>query len=496
MPGPSASRLACWEKLGLAALLAATFAAHAALRIEGFGEQDAARLCNDAFIWHRTGRLRIELADYRPWTSPLALHALKTAFDAGLGIRSVPAVVNWLNVLATPLALLALYLAARRLAGPAAAMAGCVLYALVPSFWVAGLYGMPHLPSFAAFLFALLAFRRSLWARGRSYVAWVGVSGALLAVAAVLKADVVLLGGAFLGVMLCARRTTWGHVAAAAAVGLVAGLATLFYAKAIQPPEASLARVGADLGERLPLRLWGLVSQGNRRITVSAFGPVLFWASAGGLVCCLASRRHLRLALLALLWSVPPQVVWGVKFGNSARHMMAPACPLVLLVGVALCFLLRGRRQVALAVGALAVANFFSTSPRASTVVPSTRLVRSAGAIQADAAHWHAAGRAFAELDAEKKLLLGGAKNAYILYEVLASARDFRFTGRGHELRVVNDRGEAQLVDWRYVSRAEARRLAPQLEAQGWHVWSAEYQLRPANSLLPRGERLWQRRKS
>ena len=53
--------------------------------IDGFGEQDAARLLNDAIIWSKAGYLDPELTQYRARISPLYIFALKSLVDFGVG---------------------------------------------------------------------------------------------------------------------------------------------------------------------------------------------------------------------------------------------------------------------------------------------------------------------------------------------------------------------------------------------------------------------------
>lgn len=484
-----------WRRPALWGLVALSLAAHAPFLLRGLGEPDAARLCIDAILWHRTGRLNAALADYRPRTSPLYLHALKKALDWGLPIESLSVVMNWSNVIVGSLALIPMYLLLKRLTDARAALAACVLYSFVPAFWLASLYGMPHLPAFALFLAALALFGASRKAAGRRRAALTALATLCMAVACLLKADVVVCAGAFVGVLLCQRALSVRNVASAVAMVALGVLVTLLYTRLILPGVNPLGRFDATRAERFPISPETLVSEDNLRVVSRSVGPVLACAClAAGLYCAVAGRAQRRLLALALLWSLPPLLLWGLKFGNSARHMMAPALPLVLLVAAS-AFSIRklGRGAYAL-LALLVMGNYASTRVNTSTVTPSSRVFEAPGAIQDYLETFVERSRDFERLAADKKLLVARGASPYALYEVAARAQEVEVAEGSTEwegemvVRMLDGRRER--VAWIYVevkqagsryamepaemAKVEARRR------EGWALWPMEKVVRLA----------------
>jgi len=488
----------------LAALVVLSFAVHSRFVLRGCGEQDEARFLTDAIVWHLTGQLDPVFSDYRVWTSPLYIQGIKKILDWGVPRRVLPDVLNWSNVAFGTLTLIPMYLLLRRLANARAALAACVLYSFVPAFWLANLYGMPHLPSFGLFLAALLGFAHALEGGRRRFALGAALAGLCMAGACALKADVVLCAGAFLGVLIAEKRLTLRNaVVAALIVGLGVG-AVMGYSRLIAPSVRPIADFQAGIPGDFPFEFAKAFTEWNQRVTVRAFGPVLFVAVLLGILSsATAGGASRRLLLLALLWSVPPQIVWGMKFGNSARHMMAPALPLVALVGVALAGRFRRARWPWLIAAALLAGNYFSTArdpakadPAAQlagsedamqrhvdalytdTVVPSTRIFESALGIQERVAALHARGREFADLPGQKKLLVGLGTNPYALYELLADARRASLRGPCNnfagEMAVETRDGQAQRIEWVYARIDTAADLVAARRREGWLVWTME----------------------
>lgn len=190
-----ASRVRRRALLGVLGFAAASLLLHAVLVVEGFGEPDAARLGNDAVLWHFTGRLRVGGGTYRPYTSPLYIHLLKKSLDAGVPVAALPALINWANVVIGALMIPLVWLLSRRLAGERAALGMCALCLFAPAYWMAANYGMSHLPSFVFFLASLLLFAAGIDRRGRVFAAFLAAAALCLVLSCALKADIILCGG-------------------------------------------------------------------------------------------------------------------------------------------------------------------------------------------------------------------------------------------------------------------------------------------------------------
>jgi len=250
-------------------------------------------------------------------------------------------------------------------------------------------------------------------------------------------------------------------------------LLSLGYSRLLTPSAEAL---GESATRQFPLEAAALFSGENLLPVVMAFGPVLFGAALAALAWC--GLAHRRLALLALLWGLPPLVHWGMKFGNSARHVLAPSLPLVLLVGVALVSLLRTPRKAYVALGMLVLANYAATGRSSDTVEPSSRIFESAGDIQGRISRLHASAREFVAARAEKKLLVGRWSNPYVLYEVVADARSIEVpataTSASGEMKVVTADGRTEQIAWVYVVGAPDVEALLARRRQGWLLWTMQ----------------------
>jgi len=473
----SATLKAGWTRFAphlLWALLGVSLAVHSAFMLDGFGEADAARLALDAMLWHRTGRLETSLAEYRPRTSPLYIHLLKKAIDWGVAPRDLSKVMNWSNVVLGSLCLVPMYLLLRRLAAPQAALATCVLYSFAPAFWLANLYGMPHLPSFAFFLAALLAYAISLEAAGARLILPVLLAAGCLVVACELKADVILCGGAFPGLLLFKRRLTWRNALVGAGILALSVVVVSLHARSIAPSLDSSGGSATRWSERYPFLLGALTEIYNVRALVGSAGPIVLGAIAVAIpYAIIAGGAHRRLALLALLWALPPTLFWGLILGNAARHLMAPLLPLVLVVAASLFTLGFVRQWPAMAFALLILANYAAMPANDAVHFPSSRLFGSVREIQEAVSAAHRGGRWVARLQADKKLVLGTSSIPYVLYEVAVEARSFEVSGQD-QMSVVTKEGRREEIAWKYgFERSFAEEAAARREA-GWVVCSIE----------------------
>ena len=114
------------ERVWLALAVALSLVVHGTFAIKGLGESDAARLAFQSAIWAKTGEL--PTIGYNVRTSPLYIHGLKAAVQAGLPIAALPGLMCYMNVILGGLALIPMYLLWRKLAGGRTAALGLVLY--------------------------------------------------------------------------------------------------------------------------------------------------------------------------------------------------------------------------------------------------------------------------------------------------------------------------------------------------------------------------------
>lgn len=468
------------EKYILALCVALSLLVHSHFTLDGFGEPDAGFLAYDAVLSHHDGMSRAyPLVDYRIWSSPLYIHYLKKSLDWGLPISGLPSLMNWSNIVVGSLILIPLYLLGKRLIGSEAAAVGCVLYSLTPAYWLANIYGMPHLPAFGFLVTALLLFLHSLESQGGKFQGSIILAAACMIAAGSLKADILLCGGAFLGVLISQRKWNIRNIAWAVIIVSIGVGAVITYTSILNVSKVSVANFASNWNERFPFTLEAILNKHNDRAIVLTGGPILFLAILSALLYgTLMRKEHRRFVAMALMWSLPTLLFWGLKFSNSARHNMAVFFPLVLLVGLFLCSnITPGRwRYVALAV--LLITNYGSTSGRDSVNFPSSRIFESSLDLQHKISKLHDAGKKFAALEGDKKLWLGFDSNPYVFFEVIANAKSYEFSGPG--IKVVTKEDKIQLIALKYDANQESALKYAETwrDRDGWVVSSAEYDLR------------------
>jgi hypothetical protein len=456
----TAQKMTHREMIWLAIAVAVSLAVHGFFAIRGFGEPDAARLAVQASVWARTGEL-LNIG-YTVRTSPLYIQWLRCAIDAGLPLEKLPGFMCGMNVLLGSLSLIPMYMLWRRLVSARAAALALVLCSFMPAFWLANVYGMPHLPAMFFFLCGLLCFCHGAERAGWRAVAWLAASVLLASIGIGLKADIVLCYGAFLWFAVQARPVSLRNVAVACLTPAIGVLASMLHTRLVSPQYIS----ASQWSENFPFTLRAITSIENDAAVVMASGIVLFAVMMMCLLYCVIRRRHMSLLVLAMIWVMPVALFWCLKPGNIARHMMAGYVPLALVTAAVVAHVIADRRWLLAVVACILAANYFASPwfslPR--TGRPSSRLFEARQCIQARVESWHAAGKNFADAPDKRKFLFGSDYVFYAMWETFASARSLTHTRNGWS--VVGTNGE-QEVRFAYVP---ANKPLPEVEL-GWTVY-------------------------
>ena len=391
---------------------------HFLLMLAGFGEPDQARITLRAMKWIDQGQY-ISDGGYLYRVSPAYLHATRLLIEWGIPMRIIPIVQNAVSVLAGSLSLAPAFFIFRRISGSSVVAGWSTAFlACTPAFFVAGLYGMPHVPAFLFFMIAVERFFASL----NGSRAWLVVVFVSMALATCLKADILLCGGVFIGAVYLGRGqsvlTNWLLAGMIPASGLAA---VLVYASLISGNVPSLLESTSGWTSKYPFTLYALTNLPNLSVNVFSFGPIVSIALLLSFAHIVVSKDNARFLVFALLWGGPSFLFWGLILGNSARHLMAAIAPF-LLVLVVCAFHFFSRDRACLFLGTLLLANYFSRGVGFSTIRPSPRLVESARAVRARSERLHEAGRRFAE-STGKRLYRGTWSLPYITFELRLAAR-------------------------------------------------------------------------
>jgi hypothetical protein len=436
------------ERLLLAGAVALSIVFHGSFVIRGFGEPDAARLAVAAGEWHATGTSLYQSYIYR--TSPLYIHALKKLLDLGLPYTALPAFLNWASVVIGSLTLIPLYLLWRTLADRGVAALACVLLSFTPAFWVANIYGMAHLPSFSLFVTGLLFFTRGLDRSGGAFAFHMVISAVLGILAVCLKADMILSCGAFLGVCLLRRKANVRTVALALAIPALAIFEVTLYARWIAADLGGLGAFAGAWSERFPFTIDALRDGYNRTILANSMGYVVYVLCVLAIAYCVMMREHTRELVLVALWALPTVMFWGLKLGNSARHMMAAVAVLVFLAAL----VVRTRIRAVWLLGSVTVCvltlNYVLGPPKGNTISPTSQLHILRRVVQDYVGNLHEGATSFALLPMPAKMFVGGPGAPYAVFDVMARAKAIE----AHPSDAPDEKGESGLVEqWpRYVA--------------------------------------------
>lgn len=406
--------------IGVSVLLSVVL--HGAFVIRGFGEPDVARLVVAAEEWNLTGGILYQSYIFR--TSPLFIHAIKKLLDAGVSPAVIPGLLNWLAVVIGSVTMVPLYLLWRKLSDRGTAAIACVLFLFTPAYWLANIYGMAHLPAFSLFIAALLVFAYALKRKGRAQTLML-VASAVIAIAGVgFKADMILCYGAFLGTALCLGAANRRIVIWSLVIPILAFVEVTSYARFIAPSLSGLAGFAGRWSSHFPFTLDAITDSGNRMILVKSTGAVLAFVTGVAVVAVILDKRYRRHLVLAALWALPPILFWGLRLGNSARHMMAAVAVLVFLAAIVITSRLRTVVLRLAVVALLLTLNYVFGPAKGDSISPTSQLHALNGHVQEYVDNLHRRGKSFALLPVPSKMFVGGPGAPYALHEVMSRSQE------------------------------------------------------------------------
>ena len=475
------------ETLAVLLSACASIAVHGHFRLPGMGELDAARFGRIAFLWHVHGKIAFDDVGYQIRTSTLYLQMEKVALDHGVAMHALPNFVNWVSVVLGTACSVALYVLFRKLTTRPVAVAATLVHALTPGFFLGNLYGMPTVPGMFFFVLGLIAFLTASRSeqRGPALYAQVFMAWLCMTLAMTLKSDLVLGGGAFLGVALIrpTQRLRWACAASVVVVG--ATLGSLGYARLVVLPSAEAANSGEGLLSFL--KNWNsafatsfdaLLTDSNNTTIVRCAGGLLFCVVVFSLIYGLVMGGVLRRqALLALVWGLPPILAWGIRFGNSARHNVPAYPPLILFAMIFLFEIVRyDTRKGAMLVAGTMFASYFSNTSGEDTLRPQSNLLGLSEVMARYTSRMHDRARALAERPAQKRVVIAGYADPYTEFEVLAATVHPSIEVGG--TWVVTDGDRTTIIDYSaYDHRSNVRTMLRNYGRNGFEAMSLSYKL-------------------
>lgn len=454
-----------WALLLLIVLIFGVLVQH--FRLTGLGEPDSARLVNDAFVWHATGSIPERVADYRAKILPLSIIVLKKVLDFGVPIQKLPSLLNSANAVAGPLMLIPLFWIWRRLTDGKTALLGILLTIPVPAFWIANLYGYPHLPSLSLAISSLAAFLGYLQSRGYKRLCLGLLAAALMCLATCVKADTILLGGVFFGLVYTTERRWFSRqqVMAGVIVFLAAALPLVLEKIAIPvTSDVNGQQFLADWSHRFPLSRYAFFGPSNLFVSAHAGGPLLLLASFISAGILLTNHKNRELLLIIAMWSIPSVFFWGMRPGNSARHLLLPLLPLGMVTATAIRILFAEKCRQWGALCALLIGSYVSTGTSGATIAPGSNLFSSPRYIQKRIDSSMALGSNF-QAHGKKVMVVGGGANPYMEFGIFSHTNRLRYLGsdgphKGQAWEIEDKNGQSYKLLFKYVTSESGRLMA------------------------------------
>jgi hypothetical protein len=453
--------------------MAASLVIHFHFKMHGYGEGDACEMGNMALQLHQTGTL-YEYS-YRIRTSVLYVQFLKTVLDYGLPPAALPDFMNNVNVISGTFLLPGLYFLWRRLADIRTVVAALILLSFAPAFWQGNIYGMPHIPALLFFVISLNLFYCFMYVEGlMRYVFYIlSILFGILTVG--FKADLMLGFGVYF--VLLYRRHGFNVFRCGSCFWPIAipVLFVMTYSQMMYPALTGFSKFSRDWNTTFPFAFRALIDAKNIAATACSVGPVMFFTSL--VLMLIGIRRKVRPTILlsVIFWALPLAAFWGLRMGNSARHMMMVMVIVLFYAVVVLNFLCKSNWRFFGNLFLLIFLNYFLTPdsllPR--TYRPSSKIFRSPAYLQAKVSRWHELGRQFALSPAPRKIIFSCDNIYYVLWETLYRQEQFQIIGTPCVFAFQED-GQTRLVrsivDYKgYVTDKDRQSVISRYP--DWEIW-------------------------
>jgi Dolichyl-phosphate-mannose-protein mannosyltransferase len=468
----------------MAGLIGLAVAIHAPFHFGShYGEQDAARLVNDALIWLKTGVRTVSLSEYRFYISPGYIWLAKQAVSLAKVTSVHPALyLNTINMCVAVLVVVPLFFLFRGLVGLESGVLSITFLSLIPTFWQSGLYGFPHLPALLFMVCALWAYDLYLTNQEEQRIRNLILMGLLLTISILLKADIYLSTVACLGLLIYRHRFSRKDLLLLGGVLSLPVILSGVLSQSLLANSPSTITYLTQWNSQYDLAAERLLSVDGVRGLMMSMGILSVPVFLVALVFWVMRKRY-SLALLLALWATVPLAFWVFRAGDSSRHHFQASVPVALGIGTLLGNInwKPGWRYAAL-IGLILV-NYFAFAPSSSTSRASGNLAQSSRMISERVAQYHRAAEAYTNVDADKRVILGGFTNAYAENEILWTAKSVDSVKRGDQLSydateiryTIN--GKSHLASSLRVSPEELSAVARAYLLAGYRVFSMEYDL-------------------
>ena len=474
------------EEVVVAVACLLSLAVHGHFILPGLGEQDAARFARIAYFWHVRGKIGFDDAGYQLHTSTVYLQLEKVLLDHGVAMHALPSWLNWSAVGFGTAYSVAFYVLCRRITTRPIAVAATLMHALTPAFWLANLYGMPTVPGMFFLLIGVILFLDASRLPQAGLGLYLRLLGALacMTLAMMTKSDLALSGGAFLAVAFARPTQRFRFACYAAAIVIGGTLGSIAYARGAVLPSAAASTASGGLltflknwNKAFEIDSSALTNDSNNSTISRCVGGLLFCVIVLSICYGLViGGRFRKQTLLALLWSLPPILAWGIRFGNSARHNVPAFPPLVLLCAIFLFEIVKyDVRRAAVLVTATMLASYCSNTAGENSLRPQSNLLGLTETMTRFTRALHKNAGEIADSPEQKRAIIGGYVDAYTEFEILSRLQHPTIDNSG-DTTVITDGDRTTVID--YTARnSTARAVARKYRQRGFEPLSLSFKL-------------------
>jgi hypothetical protein len=405
-------------------LLIISAASHFPFVLEGIGEPDSARIATVVIDRISNGANGPLVNFYHTDTIPLYVLSLSWVMKLySQDFTYLPLIMNYTNAIFSSLIIVPSYLLIKRLfRNSRVAFYSVMVFIFAPSFFLASVYGAPHL--IALFFFFVSAYLFLLWIDDSSIArrhCWLLLSSAAFTLTILFKSSIILGCGIYPGILYIRRVKDKRKILFSLIYLCLAFFIFIFLRQHIIEPSAEsitsrsgfLAYINYFLIDPTPSVI-------IRQIKPAILGAGIF-SSLLGVISFLfyLLKKRSDMLIFMITWTALPNLYWISIWGNNARHHLIAVLPLLVMV---VFFLYeRSPRFLPLLTGALILGNFLLTAPSPSTYFPSGSLFKSQALLEARISKYHSKAREIAAINAEKIAVMDHYHIPYVIYEILST---------------------------------------------------------------------------
>lgn len=445
------------------------------------GDADTLRFYLFAKQWHETGEINI--TGYKK-ISILYLWFVKSVLDYGIPFEKLSHFMNNLHILVGTLLLIPIHLFWTRIIGYSQSLLGLIFLSLTPGIWFLSLYSFPSLPAFLFAFTALLFFDYALQTERLSFRFYtLAVLSMMLACS--IKADIILCGGTFLGLLFVRKRLHKIHILASLALPSLAILSPMLFGKFLsnipQTDKPKLIYTVSDFYGMENIHLNSLLDIYHLIIPSHHLGPVITLAALIAFSYYLFYvRTNHGLLIFTTLTVMPQFLFWWVLKDFDFKHTVFGFSFLAFLLADFLFYKFQSIKTIAITTLILMGINYYSMPNPIihDSFGRNTRIFSTANTLKKRYETLFSNAKEMALHEANRKVYFGRGSLQYAKYALQISYKNIRKEKSDQDQwHIITPDQKEQIIRFHYLTKAESEKQARTYREQGWQVYSLEYPL-------------------